>query len=311
MIAALIRAMRPHQWVKNLLVFASLVFAHRLGEADYVVRSVMAFAIFCLLSSSIYLLNDVVDREADRAHPRKKTRPIASGALPIPVALLAAIVFSCGAVIWAIYLSGLPPLVTTIPPKVIHVQFYALPIAYLLLQIGYSFVLKRMLVVDCICVALGFLFRVHAGSLVLQVKSSDWMLLCTFFFSLMLAFAKRRNEVVHVSDGSGATRETMRRYTTEFLDQLISSLAAISILSYAMYTLAAETVAEHDSKNLIITVPIVVYGVYRYQYLVLQRGEGGDPSRLLFRDRPLILSGLAYLLVVWLAVSVLPPLLSS
>lgn len=303
--------MRPHQWVKNLLVFASLAFAHKLGEGEYVLRSVMAFAIFCLLSSSIYLLNDVVDREADRAHPRKRLRPIASGALPVPVALLAAIGFASGAVIWAVYLSSVTSSGFTLPTSVVQVPFYALPVAYLVLQIGYSFVLKRMLVVDCLCVALGFLFRVHAGSLVLQVKSSDWLLLCTFFFALMLAFAKRRDEVVKVSDGSGATRATMRRYTTGFLDQLISSLAAISILSYAMYTLAAETVKEHGSKNLIITVPIVVYGVYRYQYLVLQRGEGGDPSRLLFRDRPLVVSGLAYILVVWLAVSVLPPLLMS
>lgn len=301
MIAALIRAMRPHQWVKNLLVFASLIFAHKLSDSDMVVRSLMAFAIFCLLSSSIYLLNDVVDREADRAHPRKKSRPIASGALPVPVALLVSFVFAGGAMAWAIQISS--------PSPEEHVPFYALPVAYLVLQIFYTFALKKMLIIDCICVALGFLFRVHAGSLVLSVKSSDWLLLCTFFFALMLAFSKRRDEVLKVSDGSGATRATMRRYTTGFLDQLISSLAAISILSYAMYTLAAETVKEHGSKNLIITVPLVVYGVYRYQYLVLQRGKGGDPSKLLFRDKPLIVSGIAYLLVVWLAVDWLPPLL--
>ena len=291
MIAALIQAMRPRQWVKNLLVFASLVFAHELGNPSSVQRSLMAFAVFCLLSSSIYLLNDVIDREADRAHPRKKNRAIASGRLGIPVALGMAVVFSVGSLSWAWAISDMCQ----------RVPFVAVPAAYIVLQLAYSFSLKKMLIVDCLCIALGFLFRVHAGSLVLGVESSVWLLLCTFFFSLFLAFSKRRNEVVFVSDGTGATRETMKRYTTEFLDRLISSLAAVSILSYALYTVAKETVEEHKSENLLITVPIVVYGVYRYQYLVMQRGEGGDPSRLLFRDRPLIISGLTYLVCVWIA----------
>ncbi|MCB9868776.1 MAG: decaprenyl-phosphate phosphoribosyltransferase [Planctomycetes bacterium] len=295
---ALLQALRPHQWVKNLLVFVALVFDHRLGEWSSVRSALMAFAVFCLLSSSVYLLNDVIDREADRAHPRKRNRPVASGALPVPVALLASLLAAGGAVGWGFAMSdfarpGLP--------------FVALPIAYLVLQLGYSFLLKTMLIVDCLCIALGFLFRVHAGSVALvDVKSSSWLLLCTFFFSLFVAFSKRRDEVINVSDGSGATRKTMKRYTQQFLDQVIPSLAAISILSYALYTVAAETIQKHQSRNLIVTVPIVVYGVYRYQYLVSQGREVGDPARVLFRDRPLVLSGLAYALVVWLAITLRP-----
>ena len=296
MIAALIKAMRPHQWVKNLLVFPSLVFAHRLTDIDAVQRSVMAFCVFCLLSSAIYLLNDVVDVEADRAHPRKCHRPIAAGLLSVPAALVAAVLLCVGSLVWAGMLSrgqagqGVP--------------FVTLPVLYLVLQIGYTFFLKRILIVDCLCIALGFLFRVDAGSRVLpEVDSSSWLLLCTFFFSLFVAFGKRRDEVVKVSDGSGATRATMRRYPEGFLDSAISALASISILSYALYTQAEQTVKEHDSKNLIITVPLVVYGVFRYQYLVRERGEGGDPSRLLFRDRGLMLSGVAYVLTVWLALT--------
>lgn len=305
MIAALLKAMRPHQWVKNLLVFASLVFAHKLGEMAAVQRSLMAFCVFCLLSSSIYLLNDVVDAEADRAHPRKRHRPIASGALPIPIALLAAALFSCSALVWAWYLSDVPGGGTALGSQ--GVPFYTVPALYLVLQIGYSFFLKRILIVDCLCIALGFLLRVDAGSRVLTgVESSSWLLLCTFFFSLFVAFCKRRDEVVRVSDGSGATRETMKRYTQKFLDSVIPSLASISILSYAVYTQAEHTKDEHSSKNLLITVPIIVYGVYRYQYLVMDRGEGGDPSRLLFRDRALILSGLAYGVTVWLALYLKP-----
>ena len=298
MIAALIRAMRPHQWVKNLLVFVSLVFAVDIDKAASAPVSLMAFVIFCLLSSSVYLLNDVVDRESDRAHPRKMKRPVASGALPVGVAIACAGLFAGIALAWAWSISDVQ--------KPGALPFAAVPTAYLILQIAYSFVLKRLLIVDCLCVALGFLFRVHAGSLVLGVSSSDWLLLCTFSFSLFAAFAKRRDEVVNVSDGSGSTRATMRRYSKEYLDQLISSLAAMSVLSYALYTLAAETVKTHGSKNLIITVPIVVYGVFRYQFLVLQRGEGGDPARLLFRDRALVLSGITYLLVVWAALTVDP-----
>lgn len=299
MIAALIKAMRPHQWVKNLLVFPSLVFAHKLGDMDAVQRSVMAFCVFCLLSSSIYLLNDVVDAEADRAHPRKRHRPIASGILPVPVAMLAAAVLCCTALVWAWMLSDKQGDQAT--------PFILLPVLYLGLQIGYSFLLKRILIVDCLCVALGFLLRVDAGSRVLtDVKSSSWLLLCTFFFALFVAFCKRRDEVVKVSDGTGATRETLKRYTEKFLDPVISSLAATSILSYALYTQAEQTVLEHDSKNLIITVPLVVYGVFRYQYLAQVSGEGGEPSQLLFRDRGLILSGLAYAVMVWLAMTVKP-----
>jgi 4-hydroxybenzoate polyprenyltransferase len=299
MIAALIKAMRPHQWVKNLLVFPSLVFAHQLGDAGAVQRSVMAFGVFCLLSSSIYLLNDVVDLEADRAHPRKRNRPIASGALPVSVALLAAAVCATGSLIWAWMLSAEGE------PK--GLPFFVVPALYLLLQLCYSFLLKRILIIDCLCIALGFLLRVDAGSRVLEgVDSSSWLLLCTFFFALFVAFCKRRDEVVQVSDGSGSTRETMKRYTASFLDSVISSLASISILSYALYTQAEQTVATHNSNNLIITVPLVVYGVYRYQYLVQHRGEGGDPSRLLFRDRPLIVSGLVYAVTVWLALTINP-----
>ena len=199
MIAALIRAMRPHQWVKNLLVFVSLVFAHKLTDLESVKLSLMAFAILCLLSSSIYLLNDVVDREADRAHPRKKSRPIASGALPVRVALTSAFVFSVLALLWSLTISvgaegGLP--------AGRNIPFYAVPLAYVVLQVAYTFVLKRMLIVDCICIALGFLLRVHAGSLAIGEPSSDWVLLCTFFFSLFLAFSKRRDEVVKVSEAA-------------------------------------------------------------------------------------------------------------
>lgn len=300
MLPALLKAMRPHQWVKNLLVFAPLMFAHRFGEVEATVQAVMAFAIFCLLSSSIYLLNDIRDVEADRAHPRKQHRPIASGALPVPVARLACAGLAIGSLVWSVLISDLEARNGA--------PYFAVPLTYFILQLAYTYRLKRMIIVDCLCIALGFLLRVHSGSVAIGVSSSSWLLLCTFFFSLLLAFSKRRNEAEKVSDGSGATRETMRRYSVAYLDSIIPSLAAVSILSYALYTLDPGTAKIHGSKNLMITVPLVVYGVYRYQYLVQHRGEGDDPARLLFQDRPLIICGLAYLVCALATLSIKTPL---
>ncbi len=300
MLVALLQAMRPAQWVKNILVLAPLVFSHKMTDPQSILYSLWAVLVFCLLSSSIYLLNDVVDRQADQSHPVKKHRPIASGRLPVAVAHVFTLGLGIIALVLAFWLAEAAS--DRVGPR-LSTSFVAWPLAYFILQLGYSFFLKRIIIVDCLCIALGFLFRVHAGSVAIGVSSSSWILLCTFFFALFLAFAKRREEVDKVSDGSGRTRATMRDYSVDYLNQLISSLAALSILSYALYTLADSTVEFHGSHNLMITVPIVVFGVFRYQFLVWTRGEGGNPSRLLFRDPPLIISGILYLAAVWVALS--------
>jgi 4-hydroxybenzoate polyprenyltransferase len=285
---ALLEAMRPHQWVKNLLVVAPWAFAHReLGDTlgsswRALPTSLMAFAVFCLLSSSIYLLNDVVDRAADAQHPTKRNRPIPSGRLPVWVAVLVCIAGGAGAIAWS----------TQLGPPDRTVPFSTWPLAYLGLNLGYSFWWKRWVIVDCLSIALGFQIRVHAGAVVLGVESSPWILLCTFFFALFLAFCKRREEVER-TDGRAATRHTLREYDVAFLDQVIAPLAALSILCYALYTVDKDSVAKHG-ENLKFTVPFVVFGVFRYLFLVHKRGEGADPSKLLFRDPPLVLSGLLW-----------------
>jgi 4-hydroxybenzoate polyprenyltransferase len=286
MMPPFVEAMRPHQWVKNLLVVAPLAFTPKglIFVASAWVDVLIAFACFCLAASSIYLLNDIVDRAEDARHPKKKRRPIASGRLGASAAKLQLALQLAGAF-------GLACLV----PEARGVPFAVWPASYLALNLCYSFWLKRVVVVDCMCIALGFQLRVMAGASALpDVEPSHWILLCTFFFSLFLAFCKRYEELSKQSEATGQTRATMAEYTASFLDMMIGPLAALSILTYALYTVSPETVKVHGTDRLMFTVPFVTYGVFRYLFLVYRKSEGGDPARLLFRDVPLLVCGLGY-----------------
>jgi len=291
MMPAFVQALRPHQWVKNLLVLAPLAFTPEglLFEASAWVRVLLAVASFCCAASSIYLLNDIVDREEDARHPKKKHRPIASGRLPVNVARVQLLVMLTGAFVIGAF----------VPDA--RVPFVVWPAAYLVLNLAYSFWLKKLVVIDCMCIALGFQLRVMAGAAAIAVHASHWLLLCTLFFSLFLAFCKRYEELSRQGEATGRTRATMEDYSPSFLSMMIGPLAALSILSYALYTVSPETIATHGSDRLMFTVPIVTYGVFRYLFLVYRKSEGGDPAQLLFRDLPLVVSGLLYAgLVVFL-----------
>ncbi|MBL9076244.1 MAG: decaprenyl-phosphate phosphoribosyltransferase [Planctomycetes bacterium] len=298
MMPPFIEAMRPHQWVKNLLVLAPLLFTPQglLYQPSAWLQVLLAFAAFCCAASSIYLLNDIVDRVEDARHPKKKSRPIASGRLPVGVARVQLLGLLAGAF-------GFGWLV---PPTTAGVPFVVWPLAYLALNLAYSFWLKRLVVIDCMCIALGFQLRVQTGAAAIDVDASHWLLLCTFFFSLFLAFCKRYEELSRQAEASGRTRATMSEYSASFLSMLIGPLAALSILSYSLYTVSPETVATHGSDRLMFTVPIVTYGVFRYLFLVYRRSEGGDPAQLLFRDLPLVVSGLAYAALVVVLLRVMP-----
>lgn len=282
-----VEAMRPHQWVKNLLVLVPLLFTPKALELSAWGEALLAFASFCFAASTIYLLNDIKDKEEDARHPKKKKRPIASGRLSIGVAWLTFLgtLAACGLLAWQVPTQGWRP-------------FVLWPASYLVLNVAYSFLLKRLVVIDCMCIALGFQLRVQAGAAAIQVDASRWLLLCTFFFALFLAFCKRYEELSKQGEASGQTRATMSDYTATFLNMLIGPLAALSILTYALYTVSPDTVARHHTDRLMYTVPIVTYGVFRYLFLVYRKSEGGDPARLLFRDVPLIVSGLCYGLAV-------------
>ncbi len=308
MLPPAIQALRPHQWVKNLLVLAPLVFSTptegaggspRLLDPEAWMLGLLAFLTFCLSSSGVYLLNDLVDRAQDRLHPKKRLRPIASGALPAGAAvlLLAAVWTGAAALAWFV---GQERAGLMVGAGADLRAFGWWPLGYLALNLLYSFSWKRVVVLDCMCIAIGFGIRVHAGAAAIAVETSHWILLCTFFFALFLAFCKRFEEFTRHHEFAGETRATMRDYSESLLSMLIGPLAALSILTYALYTVSPETIARHRTDGLMYTVPFVTYGVFRYLFLVYQRREGGDPSKLLFRDRPLLLSGACYLAVVLL-----------
>ncbi len=282
----ILEALRPHQWVKNLLVLFPLFFTPYAFELAGWISALKAFGSFCFAASSVYLLNDILDRHEDALHPKKKLRPIASGRLSVGAAWLTL----AGALGTSAGFAALVPASER--------SFLLWPGAYLALNVAYSFYLKRLVIVDCMCIALGFQLRVMAGAAAIDVKASKWILLCTFFFALFLAFCKRYEEVGRQAEADGQTRKTMSDYSAAFLNMLIGPLAALSILSYALYTVSPETNLRHGTDQLMLTVPFVCYGVFRYLFLVYRKSEGGDPSKLLFRDVPLVLSGLLYVLVV-------------
>jgi 4-hydroxybenzoate polyprenyltransferase len=267
-------SLRPHQWTKNLLVFAALAFSKHLFEADALLRALGAFAIFCGLSGSVYLVNDVADLERDRLHPRKKLRPMASGELaPRPalgLALLLALLGLAGSA-----LLGLPFLVSAA--------------TYLLLNLAYSFRLKDAVILDVIAISLGFVLRAVAGAVVISVRISDWLLVCTFLLALFLALSKRRHELVFLEGNAREHRAILAEYSPYLLDQMISVVTASCLVAYCFYTMAAETVEKYETDRLSWTIPFVLYGIFRYLYLVHRKEQGGSPTDVLLTDRPLLL----------------------
>jgi len=279
----IVRSMRPQQWTKNVAVFAALIFARKACDTAALLSVIGAFAVFCLVSSAVYVLNDLADREADRAHPVKRNRPIASGSLrPLTAVAVAAFAGAAG-LAWAVALEPL---------------FCAAVAAYLLLQIAYSLFLKRVVILDVFVVATGFVLRVLGGGLVIRVVISSWLIVCTVLLSLFLALCKRRHELVLIGDNAREHREVLSHYTAHLLDQMISVVASATVMAYALYTLAPETAQKFGTRNLVFTVPFVLYGVLRYLYLVYRKGEGGEPETTLLTD-PALLASVA----LWVSVA--------
>jgi 4-hydroxybenzoate polyprenyltransferase len=284
---ALIRALRPHQWSKNVFVLAPLVFAaadrraeHQIDRSD-VIRSLVVFAAFCLASSAVYLLNDVMDVESDRAHPKKCKRPIASGQIPIPLALTLSTILGVVSLVIGFWAGGEPISVSTVLGL------------YLILNLSYSWRLKRVVLVDVFCIATGFLFRVKAGGLAANAEVSHWLFLCTFLLALFLGFNKRRAELVALGEGQGDTRPSLREYSVAFLDQMTTVLAACTIVCYALYTLDPQTTAKFGETNrLVWTVPFVAFGIARYMLLVQNSDAGEKPTKILLGGDALFLLNL-------------------
>jgi 4-hydroxybenzoate polyprenyltransferase len=297
MLRALVQSLRPHQWTKNLVVFAALGLSKHLFEAEPLLRSLFAFAVFCGLSGTVYLVNDIADVERDRLHPRKRLRPIASGALALPTARLFAVLLGVAALLGAARLSP---------------AFLGCAAFYLVLNLLYSFRLKDVVIVDVLAVSLGFVLRAVAGAAAIPVQISDWLLICTILLALFLTLCKRRHELVSLSEGAAQHRRILAEYSPYLLDQMIAVVTASCVTAYAFYTTAPETREKFQTDRLTWTIPIVLYGIFRYLYLVHQKEQGGSPTDVLLTDRPLLLAvalwALAIVAIVYTAQGVPAPL---
>jgi len=284
---ALIEAMRPKQWAKNIFIFAPLVFDQKLFHPTYLARTVAGLVLLCLVSGAVYLMNDLVDAEKDRQHPRKRNRPIASGRLSPRLALAAAVL---------IPLIGLPL------GFLLDSLFGGILLGYLALQVAYSFVLKNVVIIDALAVAAGFVLRVAAGiPLVEAERFSPWIYTCMGLLALFISFSKRRHELTLLGENANGHRESLGEYSVLLLDQFILIVTAATLVAYTLYTFSAPNLPPNHT--MMLTVPFVLYAVFRYMYLVYVKGLGGEPEEIVLRDRPLqvgvLLWGLAVILIMY------------
>ena len=279
---ALLRTMRPKQWPKNVVVYAPLVFDEKLFQPELFLRTTIAFVLFCLISSTVYIINDLADIEKDRLHPKKRSRPLAAGQLSPTVAAIAAVSFVLISIPAALWLDG---------------AFSLILFGYLALNIAYSFYLKNIVVVDVLVLAAGFVLRVAGGVVVVEVaRFSPWLYLCITLGALFLGFGKRRHELMLLEDNADAHRAILAEYTVPFLDQLIALVTSTLVIAYSLYTFSAPNVPANHT--MMLTIPIVLYGLFRYLYLIHVKKEGGAPDELVFRDRPLLATGLLWVVAV-------------
>jgi len=276
---AWLRVLRPRQWTKNLAVFAPLLFARRAFDGESALRELLAFVAFCFLSSGTYVFNDWMDREEDRLHPEKKLRPIAAFEIRARTVLL--LIVFC----WA---AGLDL------GSMLGWKFAALGAAYLALQISYAFVLKNMVVLDVLAIAAGFVLRVLAGAVAIDVPVSGWLFLCALLLALFLGLAKRRQELVSLKEAATEHRKALGEYSLPLLDQMLATVAGMCILAYGLYTVAPDTVAKVGSDRLKWTLPFVLYGIFRYLYLVHRRDVTGSPEKVLLSDVPTVVNLILY-----------------
>lgn len=284
----LIRLLRPKQWVKSLFVFVGLLFGHAWGDASMVWRVLAAAGAFALVSSCVYILNDIADRDADRRHPRKRNRPLAKGAVSLNAAVALALVVGTLGGVLGYYAS---PLVAT------------LLALYGLMNIAYTLGLKRVVILDVFIIAAGFMLRLLAGTSGVGIPPSQWLLLCGLMLTLFLGFVKRRAELGNDAGDKTGQRKVLRDYSAALLDPMITVTAACVVMSYSLYTLSVDTIAMHGTSMLMLTVPFVIYGVFRYLFLLHQHSQGEDPASEAVQDPHLVVTLLAWLAVtLWLIV---------
>ncbi|MDY7078558.1 MAG: decaprenyl-phosphate phosphoribosyltransferase [Chloroflexota bacterium] len=287
MMIGLLKTMRPKQWVKNIFIFAALTFDVKLFDLHYLAQTVAGFALLCLISGTVYIINDLVDVEKDRRHPKKRHRPLASGQLGPSTAVVAAIVI---------------PLVALPLGFLLHPVYGAILAFYLLIQIAYSFWLKNAVIIDVMLIAAGFLLRVAAGvPLVDAERFSPWLYVCMTLLALLIGFGKRRHELVLLQENANMHRQSLQEYNLSLLDHILSVVTASTLLAYALYTFSAEGLPPNHA--MMLTIPFVLYGIFRYLYLIHVKGMGGAPEEIALSDRPLqatvALWGLSVIVVMY------------
>ena len=279
----LIKTMRPKQWTKNVFVWAALVFDVKLFQPALFARTLAAFILFCLISSAVYIINDLVDMPKDRLHPEKRNRPLASGALNPRVAIAGAVVIVIGCFPAALS---------------IDLEFTAILYGYLLLMIAYSFWLKNIVIIDVLTIALGFVLRVGAGvAVVSAARFSPWLYVCTILLALFIGLGKRRQEIVLMSENGANTRRILAEYNLPFVDEMLAMVSASTVMAYATYTFSAPNLPSNHL--MMLTIPFVIYAIFRYLYLIHVKGETDPPDVVLFKDRALLVDVLLFALVVF------------
>lgn len=288
MLPALLKTMRPKQWAKNIFIFAPLVFDRKLTNIEAVLTTIAGAIIFSLIASVVYIINDIADVEADRRHPTKCKRPIAVGKLPISVAWVAAATILLVCFPLAYWLSG---------------QFAVICLIYLLLNLTYSKWLKHIVLLDIIVLASFYVIRVTAGVVLIEVERfSPWIYIFTTFLALLIGTGKRRAELSELAEGANAQRRVLDGYTLVFLDQLITLASGVTIITYSLYTFSAPNLPENHA--MMLTIPFIIYSVFRYQYLLQVKNTGSAPEDVVLSDRPLqaaiILFGFTVLFIFYI-----------
>ena len=268
-------SMRPDQWIKNFLVFAALLFSKNLLSLSKNIEAIIGFTIFCMITGCAYMINDLVDLEKDKLHSVKSRRPLASGKLKKDTAIKIVVLVCLASLFSAFYM---------------NILFGIIILAYFLLNIGYSIYLKNIVIIDVVSIAAGFVLRVLGGAVIISVVASQWLILCTILLSLFLGFSKRRHELVLLEDSATSHRKVLEHYSPYLLDQMIAVVTASTLICYALYTMSRDTVEKLGTSKLIYTIPFVLYGIFRYLYLVHQKEEGGSPTEIMFTDKPMIIN---------------------
>lgn len=284
MLKGIIKEMRIHQWIKNAFVLIPLVFDRQLFLLEPFTRTIVGFFLFCFVSSSVYLINDILDIEADRAHPKKKYRPIASGVIPISLAVMIAVILVMGSFIGAFFLSK---------------PFLIILALYFFINLAYSIKLKHVPLIDVFIIAAGFVLRVGAGVTLIQVERfSPWLYVVTIVFALFFALGKRRGELATIEENNNNQRKVLDGYTIPLLDQLITIISATTMISYSLYTFSAPNLP--DNHSMMLTIPFAIFGIFRYLYLIQVKNEGGAPDELVLSDRPLQITFILFAFTVLL-----------